>query len=359
MPSSSRADNGKFEYDNKLARPKVSETMSAYFPDAETIRSALSLAVRAPSVHNSQPWQWRVGEGSLQLYANPDLHLPHTDPDARDLVLSCGATLNHCAVAFAALGWQSKMHRLPNPADPDHLAAIELHRYPATEVDIALAAAIPRRRTDRRRYSSWPVPHGEIALMAARAARAGVMLRRVDELANLKRLMAQAAWRHGTDYDYMTELTMWSGRYGSTSGVPARSTPASDPVAAIPARSFAGAVLTQTPGTDPADDHAAVVALGTADDVRMARLRAGEATSLVLLTATALGLASCPITEPLEIPETRAAVGTDVFGADGYPQMLLRIGWAPVNADPLPSTPRRDLSEVVVRLDGSPLGPLV
>ena len=235
MPSSSRADNGKFEYDNKLARPKVSETMSAYFPDAETVRSALSLAVRAPSVHNSQPWQWRVGEGSLQLYANPDLHLPHTDPDARDLVLSCGATLNHCAVAFAALRWQSKIHRLPNPADPDHLAAIELHRYPATEVDIALAAAIPRRRTDRRRYSSWPVPHGDIALMAARAARAGVMLRRVDELANLKRLMAQAAWRHGTDYDYMTELTMWSGRYGSTSGVPARSTPESDPTAAIPA----------------------------------------------------------------------------------------------------------------------------
>jgi nitroreductase len=117
--------------------------------------------------------------------------------------------------------------------------------------------------------------------------------------------------------------------------------------------------LTQTPDTDPADDHAAVVALGTADDDRMARLRAGEATSLVLLTATALGLASCPITEPLEIPETRAAVRTDVFGADGYPQMLLRIGWAPVNADPLPSTPRRDLAEVVAQLDGSPLGHLV
>ena len=91
-------------------------------------------------------------------------------------------------------------------------------------------------------------------------------------------------------------------------------------------------------------------------DDRMARLRAGEATSLVLLTATALGLASCPITEPLEIAETRAAVKAGVFGEDAYPQMLLPIGWAPVNADPLPSTPRRDLSEVVTRLDGSPLG---
>ena len=111
---------------------------------------------------------------------------------------------------------------------------------------------------------------------------------------------------------------------------------------------------TQTRDVDPADDNAVVIALGTAADDDVSRLRAGEATSLVLLTATALGLASCPITEPLEIAETRAAVRADVFGADGYPQMLLRIGWAPVNADPLPSTPRRALSEVVARLDGSP-----
>lgn len=94
-----------------------------------------------------------------------------------------------------------------------------------------------------------------------------------------------------------------------------------------------------------------VLALGTKDDGPLARLRAGEATSLMLLTATALGLASCPVTEPLEIAETREAVKEDVFGDSGFPQMLLRIGWAPVNADPLPSTPRRPLSDVVEWLD--------
>jgi hypothetical protein len=325
--------------------------MSAHFPDLETLQSALSLAVRAPSVHNSQPWRWRVGEHSLHLYANPDLHLPHTDPDTRDLMLSCGAALNHCVVALAALGWQSKIHRLPNPAEPHHLAAIELHRYPANEVDITLAAAIPRRRTDRRHYSSWPVPQGDIAVMGARAARAGVTLRRVDELGGLKKLVSQAAMRHATDRDYLAELATWSGRYGATAGVPARSTPESDPTATIPGRAFAGAVLTQAPEVASADDNAVVVALGTVDDDDISRLRAGEVTSLVLLTATALGLASCPITEPLEIPETRATVRADVFGGDEFPQMLLRIGWAPVNADPLSSTPRRSLSEVIVRLD--------
>ena len=126
-------------------------------------------------------------------------------------MLSCGAALNHCVVAFA-LGWQSKIHRFPNAA-PNHLAAIELHRYPATEVDVTLAAAIPRRRTDRRYYSSWPVPQGDIALVAARAARAGVMSRRIDALANLRCLVSQAAWRHGNDYDYLRELATCTGRY--------------------------------------------------------------------------------------------------------------------------------------------------
>jgi nitroreductase len=329
--------------------------MSAHFPDVETLRSALSLALRAPSVHNSQPWKWRVGEHSLHLYSDPEMHLPHTDPDARDMMLSCGAALNHCVVAFAALGWQSKVHRFPNPSDSYHLAAIELHRYLANDIDITLAAAIPRRRTDRRHYSPWPVPQGDLALMGARAARAGVTLRRVDELDSLKTLVSQAAVRHALDHGYLEELATWSGRYGATAGVPARNTPESDPTATIPVRAFAGAVLAQTPDVDPAEDNAIAIALGTAADDGVSRLRAGEATSLVLLTATALGLASCPITEPLEIPETRAAVRADVFGADEYPQMLVRLGWAPVNADPLSSTPRRALSEVVARLDGSPV----
>ncbi|CKR51847.1 putative NAD(P)H nitroreductase [Mycobacterium tuberculosis] len=150
-----------------------------------------------------------------------------------------------------------------------------------------------------------------------------------------------------TDEEYLRELTIWSGRYGSVAGVPARNEPPSDPSAPIPGRLFAGPGLSQPSDVLPADDGAAILALGTETDDRLARLRAGEAASIVLLTATAMGLACCPITEPLEIAKTRDAVRAEVFGAGGYPQMLLRVGWAPINADPLPPTPRRELSQVV------------
>jgi len=270
--------------------------MGANFPDPETLRAVLTLATKAPSVNNSQPWRWRVGPNSLHLYADAGHHLPRADPDRRDLLLSCGSALHHCTVGLAAMGWLATIDRLPDPADPDHLAAIEMVRQPPGELDVMLAAAISRRRTDRRNYSSWPVPWGDIALMGARAARAGVMLRQIDLLPRC------------------FDLVIDPGR--------------------------------NNPDSPPGEDNAVMVALGTENDDDLARLRAGEATSLVLLSATAMGLASCLVTEPLEIDETREAMRADTFGNSGYPQILVRVGWAPVNADPLPTTPRRPLPEV-------------
>lgn len=321
------------------------------FPDRETVCAAMALATRAPSVHNTQPWRWRIGEHSVHLYAEPSLHLVHTDPDGRDLLISCGAALHHAAVAFYALGWQPTVRRFPNPAEPNHLASIELVPCTPEQPDIALAAAIPRRRTDRRHYGGWPVALGDIALMTARAARLGIGLRRAKLDDVLTTALRQAVSQHVHDREYLTELTVWSGRYAAVAGVPARSTPTPDYSAVLPARIFAGAVLDQPAGTTAAADNGSLLALGTSTDTPIDRLRAGEATSAVLLTATAQGLSTCPVTEALENPECRSIVRTDVFGDELFPQMLIRVGWAPLNADPLPATPRRPLTDVVAWLD--------
>ncbi|HLR98506.1 MAG TPA: NAD(P)H nitroreductase [Mycolicibacillus parakoreensis] len=291
---------------------------SAETPDTTTVGTALRLAMRAPSVHNSQPWRWRVLDSGdhrrVQLWADEARRPPHADPEGRDLVLSCGTALHHAVVAFAALGWRATVVRLPDPAHPALLAVLEICRCRVEHVDVMLAAAIPRRRTDRRPYSDWPVAPGDLALMAARAARAGVTV---------------------------------------------RTTAAADHRAAPPGRLCAGATPAQ-PGSDAAEgDHAVLLALGTATDDPMAWIRAGEAASVVVLTATALGLAGCPMTEPLKLASTRDAVRAEVFDDDAHPQMLLRIGWAPVNADPLPATPRRRPADTVEWVDDATPPPAV
>ena len=57
-----------------------------------------------------------------------------------------------------------------------------------------------------------------------------------------------------------------------------------------------------------APDQATFLVLGTASDDRLSQLRAGEALSAVLLRATAMGLASCPLSQPLEVASDPAPV---------------------------------------------------
>jgi nitroreductase len=330
--------------------------MERGFPDDYTVKTAVTMAVRAPSVHNSQPWNWRIGHSSLHLYADPDRQLRETDPDGRDLILSCGAALHHLRVAFAALGWAAEVHRLPNPDEPDHLAAITLQQHEPSQDEVAMAAAIPRRRTDRRRHSSWTVPRGHVEAMAKAAALEGTVLQVAEDAARyyLATAVEEASRRHEADPAYRTELAAWSGRHISPDGIPARNTPAPDDTpGALRTRSFADPLLTQPPDAKAEDDETVLLVLSTASDDRMSRLRAGEATSAALLTASAFGLSSCPLTEPLELPDVRDTVIERVTGGS-FPQMVLRIGWAPANADPLPATPRRDLADVLQPLEAPP-----
>ncbi|MEV4603630.1 NAD(P)H nitroreductase [Amycolatopsis sp. NPDC049253] len=327
--------------------------MERGLPDDFTVKTAVAMAIRAPSVHNSQPWRWAKGARSLHLYADPSRQLAHTDPDGRDLLIGCGAALHHLRIGFAALGWRAEVHRLPHPAEPDHLAAVEFRRSEPTASEVALAAAIPQRRTDRRRLSSWQVPRDYLESIAEAVADEGVVLRVAEnaERHYLAVAIEEANRRHQADPAYRDELAAWSGRRVAPDGVPSRSAPMPDPTPGTqPTRHFADPELAEPAGTTGEDAETVLLVLSTASDDRMSRLRAGEATSAALLTATRFGLATCPLTEPLELPDVRRTVENEVSSGT-FPQMVLRLGWAPVNADPLPATPRRDLADVLMPFD--------
>ncbi|WP_086664504.1 Acg family FMN-binding oxidoreductase [Lentzea kentuckyensis] len=314
-------------------------------PDETTVRAAVALAGRAPSVHNSQPWRWEVGEHSLHLYADRTRGLPATDPLGADLIVSCGATLHHLRIGLAALGWRAKIHRLPNPAQPDHLAAIEFEPVEPRESHVVLAAAIPRRRTDRRAFSSWPAPDELLQDLVQTARAEGVDAHVVTGKARDELLIAigKAADIQEADPAYQAEIRQWSGVYpGATAGVPAANIPAgSRQYGNLRMREFSPGSLLQGGRSLLGEDAGTLLVLSTSSDDDLSRLRAGEATSAVLLEATAAGLATCPLSQPLEVVETRELVRDEVLGGSTCPQLVIRVGWAGFNADPLPATPRR------------------
>ncbi|HEY3467649.1 MAG TPA: hypothetical protein VGL47_21150 [Amycolatopsis sp.] len=316
-------------------------------PDADTVRAAVALAVRAPSVHNSQPWRWHVDGRTAELRADLRRRLPHTDPDGRDLLVSCGCALHHFAVATAAMGWAARIERLPDAGEPGLLARIALVPHEPRDRDIALAAAIPRRRSDRRRFAGRPLLARDADRLRRAAADHGAVLRVVDDAPRRSALTgaaAAAAGLHHADPGYEVELAAWSGRGYAPDGVPARNAVlATAGRHELRVREFAGARLADTAGPD----GAALTVLATTGDDRLSRLRAGEAVGAVLLAATRLNLASCVYTEPLELTSTRALVRDCVLGGGLEPQVVVRVGYPPEGAAPLPATPRRPLGEVL------------
>jgi nitroreductase len=320
------------------------------------LSDAVEDALHAPSVHNSQPWRWRIGPREIQLYADPQRHLAATDPDRRDLLLSCGAALHHLRVALAARGLSADIRRLPDPEDSTHLATVTV-RPGGEPADLALFPAIAERRTDRRRMSRRPVPAEHLNTLVEQAAGNGAILVPVARPAMRQQLLAAivtAELLQRAEAGYASELRMWTDRLpGGRDGVPAANV-AAPPIGTLdpsPLRRFGRAGLAQpaqVAGHGRGDDAAELLVVTTTGDEIVDRLRAGEATSAVLLAATRIGLATTPLSQAMEVDSSRLQVQRDVLGVPEFPQLVIRVGWPAPGAPALLPTPRRELRSVVL-----------
>lgn len=315
-------------------------------------------ALRAPSVHNTQPWLWRIRPGVVELHADWARQLAATDPDRRDLILSCGAALHHLQVALAAQDLAAQVDRLPDPEDPGHLATITIRPGTGDAADAALFPGIHRRRSERRRMSHRPVPSSHLRTLAEQASRAGAVLLPVTNPAMRQQFataLTEAAHTQAHTPGYAAELRLWTRRHaGGRDGIPAGNVPPS-PVGLLgssPLRYFPPGQLRQPPhlpGHGPPDDAAELLVIATPGDDQLDRLRAGEASSAVLLAATQLGLATTPLSQALEVEIIRQMLQLEVLHVPEHPQLILRIGWPATAAAELPTTPRRELSSVLLR----------
>jgi len=316
------------------------------------IDEILEYACRAPSVHNTQPWHWRVRGHRIELFADLKRQLVYTDPDRRDLLISCGAALHHLQMAASGLGWAARVHRLPDPTDDRHLATITLtpSRHSA---DAGLLDSIRGRRTDRRRLTSWPVPSERLISLSATGSIWGAQVLPVTSEAAKSRiyyLTRRAGAIQSRNPRYVEELAAWTHGASRVDGMQPEVIPARDelsPADSVNRRFANGTLPDPEVDAEPSEDGLLVVCTSS-DDV-ISRLRAGEALSAVWLSATHDNMALVPLSQAIEVDETREEVQSDVLGGLAFPQLLLRVGWLPLSRNELPMTGRRPLSEVVKR----------
>ncbi|MGH3739228.1 MAG: nitroreductase [Micromonosporaceae bacterium] len=299
-------------------------------PDAASaLGTAALVALHAPSVHNTQPWHWRVTGDRLELYGDQRWRLDVADPSGRLLLLSCGAALHHARVALRGMGYLPAVRRFRDRDEPGLLATVTVDRQIAvTGPAAALLGAILARQTDRRPFADVPLPESAVTALRQAAASEGAWLHLLsaEQATTLLAAAEQAETVEFADRHYRQELASWTRReLGASEGIPAT---------ALPPRGD---------GYPRSGSYAVLYGNG---DRPISWLHAGEALSAVWLAALVNGLCLQPLSVVIEVPAARATLHRMLYGM-GSPYLALRIGIPAANGGNPTLTGRRPAPDSV------------
>lgn len=307
----------------------------------EIARFVASVAVQAPSVHNTQPWRFHHGEQEISITANNERQLRVADPHGREMMISCGAALFNMRVALRYLGLVPKVRVLPDHDLPNLVARVTWdQQVPALGYEKELYEQIARRRTHRGGFDVTPLPDTLLAALPQQAAKEGAALSLLtgDRQQARQRAAAVAAVVEAGDYalrinsERAKEEARWAPGPGShrQDGVPPTAYPAQPErmEADFRSRDFAHGHGWGLPpgGQEPVLRSAGVVGLLTTSvDQAADWIHAGQALQRVLLVASSYNVAAALHSQPLEIPLLRDFMRIHLTDR-AYPQMVLRLG---------------------------------
>ncbi|MGE0873447.1 MAG: nitroreductase family protein [Burkholderiales bacterium] len=313
---------------------------------ADPLERLLYYARLAPSSHNSQPWKFVIGKGEIDVFADLDRWLRVADPVRRELHASLGCAIESIRIAADYAGFGSSVAYFPIAHDDTLVARIRIalqgpkRNFPAA----ALLEHMIRRRTSHRAfereravpdevrkaiYQSFEVEDVSLHFLQEWTLR--LALAELEKAADT-RLFANPAYRE--------ELGHWVGEglLGTTWLVSKLGQfavghlPVAERVASEDAARLASAPL--------------IGLLSTRRDRPIDAVRSGEAYMRIALMAESRGVRMQPVSQILEVPETRAQL-TRLFDlGDRVAQHLFRIGYAAAETGP---QRRRPLADMVIR----------
>jgi hypothetical protein len=294
----------------------------------ERFAALVADAVRAPSMHNTQPWRFRLSGQAIDVLLDPERLLPVGDPTGRAARVAGGCALFNLRLALAVEGVPAAVRLLP---DPDVIARlIPADPRPATPAEQRLYAAVPRRHSNRHPFADVPVPADARTALVRAAHDEGGWLHLAESAVDAEATAdvireADRLLRSGTGY--AAELATWTGvGEHATEGIPRDAGgPEPDQYERLTRRDFAGSPVIREFEREPL-----IGVLGGAGDLAADQVVAGMALQRVLLTATDLGLAASIFTQPIDNPDTRERLRA-VCRRPFPPFAVLRFGYGLVS----------------------------
>lgn len=318
--------------------------------DAAAVRRELvRYATLAPSSHNTQCWKFGIEPQAITIPPDLSRRCPAVDPDDHHLFVSLGCAAENLVQAARA-------HGLAAQANFDGARdALRIALEPTPAQASPLFQAIVQRQSTRAEYDGKALAAEELRQLEHAATGAGVQLMLLTDKAMLEKVLefvVQGNTAQMNDKAFVDELKAWirfngsdavrtgDGLYSASSGNPTLPSwlgPLMFDLAFRPkgendkyarhVRSSAGIAVFVGPGNDKA-----------------AWIEVGRAYERFALQATALGVRTAHLNQPVEVAALRPQFA-NLLGIGGQrPDLVIRFGRGPT----LPPSLRRPLQSVWV-----------
>lgn len=305
-------------------------------------------ATLAANSHNTQPWRFAWIESELEIAPDFARRTPAVDPDDHHLYASLGCALENLLLAGQAAG----LRLVPRLAD----GAIRVAPEPAKPATDWLFDAIPHRQSTRGPFEGGTLKAEEQKLLEETPLGGGVegvtvkLFADRASIAAVRDYVIEGNARQMADAAFMAELKQWirfsygealrtgDGLFGVVSGNPA-----------LPeglGKLILPYVFTVDGETEKyraqIDSSSAIAVISAASDDPAGWVQAGRASQRLQLAATAMGLKTSFVNQPVEVQSMRGAFAAWAGLGVRRPDLVLRIG----RGAALPYALRRPVAEV-------------
>ncbi|MBP1846856.1 hypothetical protein J2046_005134 [Rhizobium petrolearium] len=330
-------------YDDYAAR------LRAPIPAQPDMVDLVRYATLAANSHNTQPWRFRIEDGSISILPDRSRRTPAVDPDDHHLFVSLGCAAENLLIAAGATGRPGELE-----IDADGARLRYSFSEGASRSD-PLFAAIPARQSTRATYDGRPVPAEHLEKLRRAAEMPGVrpvllsdrvLMRQVRDL-----IVAGNDAQMGTPA-FMAELKQWlrfNPRAAMTSGDGLFSAASGNPVLPDLLGGYAFELFFSPASENDKYarqiDSSAGIAVFLAEEESPAHwIAVGRACQRFALTATSLGVKHAFVNQPVEVARLRPELATLIGERGMRPDIVMRFGYGPE----LAFSPRRPVETVLI-----------
>jgi hypothetical protein len=343
MTNTACAANNSYRTTLQALRSPLDESAK----DGAQLKELVRCATLAANGHNTQPWKFRLSPGGISIRPDLSRRTPVVDPDEHHLWVSLGCATENLVLAAAALGKHADV-----AFGPQEVRVVLDNTAPLRS---PLVNAIFQRQSTRSDYDGQPISKDVLRELTRAADRGGIRLLVLTERAKVEGVVDYVMQGNSAQIrnaDFVKELKNWI-RFNEADALAAGDGLFSRLTGNPTLPSWLGNVLFSMLLSEKSENDKYAKQLRSSAGVAVfvgeradpaSWFEAGRAYEHFSLAATARGVRTAFVNQPVEVAAVRAQFAQWLGLGAGRPDLVVRFGRGPQ----MPYSLRRPVAEVIV-----------